>query len=73
MGSRRLVQSLIFQSLRELSYIPTVWRAGPLIMSSYSPIGRDMLTGHIKSLEDLEQGDFRRMFPRFQPENLRPT
>ena len=39
-------------------------------MSSYFPIGHGMLTGQIKSLEDLEQGDFRRMFPRFKPENF---
>jgi pyridoxine 4-dehydrogenase len=40
----------------------------PLI--AYSPIGRGMLTGQIKSPEDIPEGDFRRHFPRFQPENF---
>lgn len=39
-------------------------------MSSYSPIGRGMLTGQIKSHEDLQQDDPRKMYPRFQPENF---
>ena len=29
-----------------------------------------MFTGQIKSLEDLPQGDIRRMLPRFQPQNF---
>jgi pyridoxine 4-dehydrogenase len=29
-----------------------------------------MLTGQIKSPEDIPEGDFRRHFPRFQPENF---
>ncbi|OBT91027.1 hypothetical protein VE02_00145 [Pseudogymnoascus sp. 03VT05] len=37
---------------------------------AYSPIGRGMLTGQIKSADDIPEGDFRRMFPRFQPENF---
>ena len=37
---------------------------------SYSPIGRGMFTGQIKSLEDLQQGDVRRVLPRFQPQNF---
>lgn len=40
----------------------------PLV--AYSPIGRGMLTGQIKSVDDLPEGDFRRRFPRFQPENF---
>jgi len=40
----------------------------PLV--AYSPIGRGMLTGQIKSLDDLPEGDLRRSFPRFQPENF---
>lgn len=35
---------------------------------AYSPLGRGFLTGEIKSIEDLPQGDFRRTLPRFQPE-----
>ena len=37
---------------------------------SYSPIGRGMVTGQIKSLEDLQQGDVRRVLSRFQPQNF---
>jgi len=37
---------------------------------AYSPLGRGFLTGRIRSLDDLEAGDFRRNNPRFQGENL---
>ncbi|KAI9842621.1 MAG: Aldo-keto reductase str7 [Thelocarpon superellum] len=37
---------------------------------AYSPLGRGMITGRYKSLDDLEEGDPRRMFPRFSPENF---
>jgi aryl-alcohol dehydrogenase-like predicted oxidoreductase len=37
---------------------------------AYSPLGRGFLTGQIKSVDDLAPDDRRRMFPRFQPENL---
>jgi aryl-alcohol dehydrogenase-like predicted oxidoreductase len=36
----------------------------------YSPLGRGFLTGQIKSLDDLEEGDFRRHSPRFSAENF---
>lgn len=36
----------------------------------YSPIGRGMLSGTIKSPDDLEEGDFRRMSPRFSKDNF---
>ena len=36
----------------------------------YSPLGRGFLTGHIKSIDDLEADDFRRHSPRFQGENF---
>ncbi|KIW10154.1 hypothetical protein PV08_11115 [Exophiala spinifera] len=38
----------------------------PLV--AYSPIGQGMLTGQIKSLDDLAPDDLRRMYPRFQPD-----
>ena len=38
---------------------------------AYSPIGRGFLSGKIKSIEDLEPDDRRRIFPRFQGENFR--
>ena len=36
----------------------------------YSPLGRGFLTGTIRTLDDLEDGDFRRHQPRLQGENL---
>lgn len=37
---------------------------------AYSPLGRGFLTGQYKSIDDFEEGDFRRMSPRFSPENF---
>jgi pyridoxine 4-dehydrogenase len=37
---------------------------------AYSPLGRGLLTGQIKSRLDFEEGDFRRGYSRFQDENL---
>jgi pyridoxine 4-dehydrogenase len=37
---------------------------------AYSPIGRGFLSGQVKSLDDIPEGDFRRILPRFQPENF---
>ncbi|MEE4113237.1 MAG: aldo/keto reductase [Desulfobacteraceae bacterium] len=36
----------------------------------YSPLGRGFLTGRIKSLQDLEEGDYRHHSPRFQADTL---
>lgn len=36
----------------------------------YSPLGRGFLSGDIKSIDDLEEGDFRRSNPRFMGENF---
>jgi len=35
---------------------------------AYSPLSRGFLTGQLRKYEDLEETDFRRMFPRFQPD-----
>ncbi len=37
---------------------------------AYAPLGRGLLTGRIKSVDDLPPGDRRRRSPRFQPGNL---
>jgi aryl-alcohol dehydrogenase-like predicted oxidoreductase len=37
---------------------------------AYAPLGRGLLTGRIKSVDDLPAGDRRRRHPRFMPENL---
>jgi aryl-alcohol dehydrogenase-like predicted oxidoreductase len=36
----------------------------------YSPLGRGFLSGDIKSIDDLAEGDFRRTNPRFMGENF---
>ena len=36
----------------------------------YSPLGRGFLSGAIRSIDDLEEGDFRRNNPRFMGENF---
>lgn len=38
---------------------------------AYSPLGRGMLTGQIRSPQDLAPSDFRRVSPRFQGANFR--
>ena len=37
---------------------------------AYSPLGRGFLTGQIKNVDDLPEGDFRKNSPRFQGENF---
>jgi aryl-alcohol dehydrogenase-like predicted oxidoreductase len=37
---------------------------------AYSPLGRGMLTGQIKSVDDFDEHDFRRSIPRFSKENF---
>lgn len=37
---------------------------------AYSPIGRGLLTGQIQSFADIPEDDFRRMLPKYLPENF---
>ena len=37
---------------------------------AYSPLGRGFLSGRYRSVDDFEEGDFRRFNPRFQGENF---
>jgi len=37
---------------------------------AYSPLGRGFLSGRFKRLEDFEEGDYRKLSPRFQSENM---
>src|SRR5436309_3028109 len=37
---------------------------------AYSPLGRGFLTGAIRSIDDLDEDDYRRYSPRFQGENF---
>ena len=53
----------------EKEILPTLRELG-IGFVPYSPLGRGFLTGTIRSLDDLEAGDFRRNTPRFQGENF---
>lgn len=37
---------------------------------AYSPVGRGLLTGQIKSYDDLPEDDFRRITPKYSRENF---
>ncbi|KAF7345431.1 Aldo keto reductase [Mycena venus] len=37
---------------------------------AYSPLGRGILTGQVKSAADFPEGDFRKMFPKYNDENF---
>jgi len=39
-------------------------------IAAYSPVSRGWLTGELRKLDDLPENDFRRMLPRFKPENF---
>jgi len=53
----------------EDAVLPTVRELG-IGFVAYSPLGRGFLSGEIRSPDDLDEGDFRRNHPRFQPRNF---
>jgi aryl-alcohol dehydrogenase-like predicted oxidoreductase len=53
----------------EAQILPTVRELG-IGFVAYSPLGRGFLTGSIRSLDQLDEADFRRNNPRFEGENL---
>jgi aryl-alcohol dehydrogenase-like predicted oxidoreductase len=53
----------------EAEILPLIRKLG-IGFVPYSPLGRGFLTGTIRSLDQLDQADFRRNSPRFQGENL---
>jgi aryl-alcohol dehydrogenase-like predicted oxidoreductase len=54
----------------EAEVLPTLRELGVGLVA-YSPLGRGFLTGQIRSVDDLPEGDWRRSNPRFQEEALR--
>jgi aryl-alcohol dehydrogenase-like predicted oxidoreductase len=60
--------SLWFREV-ERDIIPACRELG-IAYVGYAPLGRGLLTGRIKSIEDIPANDRRRNHPRFQPENL---
>lgn len=53
----------------EAEFLPTVRELG-IGFVPYSPLGRGFLTGAVRSVDQLEESDFRRFNPRFQGDNL---
>ncbi|HEY3764115.1 MAG TPA: aldo/keto reductase [Gaiellales bacterium] len=53
----------------EAEILPTLRELG-IGFVPYSPLGRGFLTGSFRSLDDLDDDDFRRGQPRFQGDNL---
>jgi aryl-alcohol dehydrogenase-like predicted oxidoreductase len=53
----------------ETEILPTLRELG-IGFVPYSPLGRGFLTGKLRSLDDLDEADFRRYQPRFQGDNL---
>lgn len=50
--------------------ILTTARELGIAVVAYSPLGRGMLTGQIKSPDDFDADDFRKSLPRFSKENF---
>jgi aryl-alcohol dehydrogenase-like predicted oxidoreductase len=60
--------SLLYRT-EAIATLPTLRELG-IAFVAYSPLGRSLLTGRIRSVEDIPQDDRRRAHPRFQAENL---
>ncbi|KAK4237621.1 NADP-dependent oxidoreductase domain-containing protein [Achaetomium macrosporum] len=54
----------------ESNYLLQTCRELGVSVFAYAPLGRGIMTGQIKSLDDFEPGDLRRLFPRFSRENF---
>ncbi|KAJ6259017.1 hypothetical protein Dda_5913 [Drechslerella dactyloides] len=50
--------------------VADVCREHGIPIAAYSPLGRGFLTGQLKSPDDIPEGDMRRHFDRFKPENF---
>ncbi|MBI2161110.1 MAG: aldo/keto reductase [Candidatus Rokubacteria bacterium] len=60
--------SLLYRTEAEET-LPVLRELG-IAFVAYSPLGRSLLTGRIRTVEDIPQDDRRRAHPRFQGENL---
>jgi len=56
---------------REEVSIKKVCEENGVTIVAYSPLGRGMLTGELKSRDDLPKNDFRLLLPRFSEENFK--
>jgi aryl-alcohol dehydrogenase-like predicted oxidoreductase len=61
--------SLFTRDVEDNGVLATVRELG-IGFVPYSPLGRGFLSGKIRSVDDFEDGDFRRISPRFQGENF---
>ena len=59
----------LFTRDAERDILPTC-RELDIAFLAYSPLGRGILAGKIRSIDDLEPDDLRRMAPMYAPENL---
>jgi len=50
--------------------LPTLTELG-IALVAYSPLGRGFLSGRFTSIDELDEGDYRRFGPRFTGENLK--
>ena len=57
--------SLFERTVEERGVLKTLQELG-IGFVAYSPLGRGFLSGHIRTIEDLPENDFRRAIPRFQ-------
>jgi len=53
----------------QINLLATCRELGVAVVA-YSPLGRGFVTGQYKSPDDFEEGDFRRLAPRFSAENF---
>src|SRR6202046_5090294 len=60
----------LFTRDQEAEAMPLLRELG-MGFGAYSPLGRGMLTGKVRSLDELDDTDFRKSNPRFMGENFR--
>jgi aryl-alcohol dehydrogenase-like predicted oxidoreductase len=59
----------LFTRTPESTVLPVCRELG-IVLVAFSPLGRGLLTGKVKSRAQLTEGDYRREMPRFAEENL---